>query len=73
VLDGDRAETEPPLGAAVPSVVAWTDPDGGSHEGDEVEIPSEDAGEWSVLVRGVPDATLRIDLRPTAVDGGAEA
>ena len=74
VMDGDRTETDPPLNAETPRVAEWRNSSGQRVEADAgVTIPTTDNNAWSVIVRGAPDLTLRIDLHAESAPPGAQA
>lgn len=63
VLDGGGRESEPPLGAAQPAVLAWrSEPGHVLSEGPMLALGPGDFGEWTVLVSHVPDAVVRVAL-----------
>jgi hypothetical protein len=61
VLDGGGRETEPPLGADQPVVLAWrSEPGQAVSEGPTLALGPGECGELTVLVSHVPDAVIRI-------------
>jgi hypothetical protein len=69
LVDGERPETDPPVGAARPHVIAWI-PQGG-HRVDEDELVIAVAGGHShgrVFVAIPDDAMVSVALRATAIE-----
>jgi len=69
IIDGGGKEAAPPAGAAVPSVHRWLAPDGSvtPSEGLELRVPGDQDGQWTLDVRLVEDAEVRV-----VVTGAAE-
>jgi hypothetical protein len=65
-IDGGR-ETEPPVGAEMPRVLAWRDHTSGViTEGPKLVIVELTSTKWSVMVSQLPDAAVGVDV--SAVD-----
>ena len=61
-VDGGR-ETEPPLGADMPRVLAWRDLSTGDiTQGPELVIIEPTSNKWSVMVSQLPDAAIGVDV-----------
>jgi hypothetical protein len=61
-IDGGR-ETEPPLGAEIPRVLAWRDLSTGDiTRGPELVIIDPTSNKWSVMVSQLPDAAVGVDV-----------
>lgn len=69
ILDGDEQEHEPPAGAAVPIPWRWRGPAGQLIEqpGPEVELGPEDAGRWTLSVRLIDDAEVKVAVAGEAL------
>ncbi|MFI8320810.1 hypothetical protein [Streptomyces sp. NPDC085529] len=61
-------ETDPPIGAAMPTLVGWEDGDGHLHTSETCVI---DGGEavWRAVVQPAPDTMTEIGIRVEAVNG----
>lgn len=64
VIDATTIESEAPVGAVVPKVHKWVGPDGRSHGGRSVSIPSTAADGWTVFVTVPPDTVIRASIVP---------
>jgi hypothetical protein len=61
-IDGGR-ESEPPLGADMPRVLAWRDHSTGDiTQGPELVIIEPTSNKWSVMVSQLPDAAVGVDV-----------
>lgn len=61
-IDGGK-ETEPPLGAAIPRVLAWRELDAGRIiPGPVLVLTQPISPRWSVLVSQLPDAAVGVDV-----------
>ena len=61
-IDGGR-ETEPPLGAEMPRVLAWRDLSTGDiTQGPELMIIEPTSNKWSVMVSQLPDGAVGVDI-----------
>lgn len=69
-LEGGVREKEPPAGAPVPEVVAWRTPDGALLTQANPVATLEQAGEWTVLMSLLDDASIDVTVRG---EGVAEA
>lgn len=66
-LVGGVREKEPPQGATVPTVVGWRDPTGALITDIEPVASMEQAGEWTVLMTLLDDASIDVVVRGEGV------
>lgn len=63
IVDGSQPEAEPPIGGSTSAVLCWVNPEGMKLKGSEqINIPSNDTGEWKVIVSIPEDIVLGVDL-----------
>jgi hypothetical protein len=63
VLEEGSVETEPPAGSQRPRVLAWSNSAGRViGRNDQIEIPADDTGPWSVAVSIPPDAAVAVEI-----------
>ncbi len=67
-MDGGQIEREPPIGAADPAVLRWTDPLGRTLAGEEVDAGPDGDGRWEVWVEHQTDLMVRIAIEAEAVE-----
>lgn len=69
VIDGGHTERSPPAGAPVPRIWSWKAPDGAMHPtgAEHFEIPPDAEGTWTVSVRLIDDAEVRVKVQGYAV------
>nr|BFE83848.1 hypothetical protein GCM10020093_064490 [Planobispora longispora] len=60
-------ETDPPLGAAMPELIGWEDPDGSLHETPFHVIGGGDDSTWRAIIRPAPDTMTEVDIFTEAV------
>ncbi|GII02752.1 hypothetical protein [Planobispora takensis] len=60
-------ETDPPLGAAMPELIGWEDPDGSLHETPSHVIEGGDGSTWRAIIRPAPDTMTEVDIFTEAV------
>ncbi|GLW98207.1 hypothetical protein [Microtetraspora sp. NBRC 16547] len=60
-------ETDPPLGAAMPSLLGWEDPGGSLHTTPSHVIEGGDGSTWRAIVRPARDTMTEIDIFTEAV------
>jgi hypothetical protein len=71
VLDGGGRETEPPLGAAVPSVIQWQSVGGDNVvPGRSMRLTAGAESDWYVYATHVPDAVVRFRVSQVVSDAG---
>ena len=59
-------ETDPPLGASMPTLIGWEDGDGRLHTDETCEIDGSESV-WRALVRPAPDTMTEIGIKVEAV------
>lgn len=63
LLEDGSTEAEPPVGAAAPEILSWTNAGGRViATGSTVEIGSADNGPWTVAVAMTPDTAVMVEL-----------
>ncbi|WP_103545833.1 hypothetical protein [Streptomyces sp. SM1] len=60
-------ETDPPIGASMPTLVGWEDETGRLHDEDPCVVEGGDAL-WRALVQPAPDTMTEIDIKVEAVE-----
>ncbi|MEV4062202.1 hypothetical protein [Nonomuraea dietziae] len=60
-------ETDPPLGADMPELFGWEDPDGSLHTTSSHAIQGGDNAIWRAIIRPAPDTMTEIDIATEAV------
>lgn len=72
VWGGAGTETETPVGAADPRLVAWRDPEGRLHPAGRLAITPQESGRWEAIVASPADTVTRIrvhEARARDADG----
>ena len=74
VVEGGKAEDEPPEGASIPQIVRWQSDCGADPiPGSIITVGPGDRTEWTVYAGYVEDAVVRFRMSELASDGGRHA
>lgn len=68
VVEGGGRESDPPAGAATPTVTGWRADDGSGIDGDVLTVEANGGTDWWVFSTHVPDAMVRFRLTDGSTD-----